>query len=151
MADNEETSTPQIVEFNGKRYNFGVKDWTYLQTKATDAGHELKAQVVSELSGVEITATQVQAFLAMHRMIQESEANRERDSFHGRTVASVEKGSLTMLERLAERNKDELLTNKSRTGLLVEDEKPEPKKRAPRRTAAKAHSKAVEPASAIAS
>lgn len=97
-----------------KQSNFGLyskgtivheqeeKDWTYLAKKEPSSNHHLQARLITELSGIEISAQQCMALLAMHRWIQKSEANRERPEFKGRTVDSVLKGSETLAQRAAE-------------------------------------------------
>lgn len=94
-----EAREPQIVTVNGVAYDFGTKDWTYLQGKTPSSNHVLQAAVISQLSGVEISPEQCMAFLAMHRFIQKSEANQARPEYHGRTWESVIRGSQTLAER----------------------------------------------------
>ncbi|UVK63840.1 hypothetical protein SEA_LILYPAD_36 [Gordonia phage LilyPad] len=79
------------------------KDWTYIQDKEPLETHHLFAQMVTRLSGVEISAKQVQALLLMHRWMQASDLNRERDTFRGRTLGSVIRGSETLLGRTEDR------------------------------------------------
>lgn len=78
-------------------------DFTYLQGKAPSDLHELHAALISELSGVEISAKQVQAVLAMHGKIQASEANRKRAGYKGRTAESIRKGGQTTVEHMDQR------------------------------------------------
>ena len=74
------------------------KDWTYLAAKDPSDVHRLHAELVSELSGVEVSPKQVQAILAMHGTIQRSEKNQERADYRGRTPQSIAKGGFTTLQ-----------------------------------------------------
>lgn len=85
------------------RHEQDAKDWTYLADKEPQSNHYLQAKMITELSGVEISPKQCMALLAMHRWIQKSEANQQREGFHGRTVDSVLKGSATLAERVSTR------------------------------------------------
>ena len=133
------TEPGQIVTFaDGTTYDFGKKDWSYLQGKATSSNHEMEAAAISQLSGVEISAKQVQALLSMHRFFQASEANRARPEFHGRTWESVVRGSATLAERAAEKTGQVV---SEPIGALVEPAAAPKPKPAPRRRAAKAPAK----------
>lgn len=79
------------------------KDWSYLADKAPDDSHILKAEMMNRFGpeGFEITPDQVKVFLAMHRWVQQSDANQSREAFRGRTWESVEKGYQTLAERAA--------------------------------------------------
>lgn len=122
-----ENTAGQIVTVGDTSYDFGTKDWTYLQGKPTSSNHVLEAQVITQLSGVEISPQQVQALLAMHRFIQKSQANQDRPDFRGRTWESVLKGNQTLAERAAERHGAVVAEP---IGTLVEEApKPAPRKR----------------------
>lgn len=141
MTSTENTAPAQIVTVGDTSYDFGTKDWTYLQGKPTSSNHELEAQVITQLSGVEISPQQVQALLAMHRFIQKSQANQDRPDFRGRTWESVLKGNQTLAERAAEKHGAVVAEP---IGTVVEPEeapKSAPRKRTPargRKTPAKA-------------
>lgn len=144
----------QIINIQGRNYDFGDKDWKYLQTKQPDSNHVLQAQVISELAGVEITPQQCMAFLAMHRFIQKSQANQDRENFRGRTWESVLKGSATLGERAQEEKDLHGLVVHAPIGTLVEEApapapapKPGPRKR--RQPARAAAAKVAEEAPAI--
>lgn len=79
------------------------KDWSYLADKAPDDSHILKAEMMNRFGpeGFEITPDQVKVFLAMHRWVQQSDANQSREAFRGRTWQSVERGYQTLAERAA--------------------------------------------------
>lgn len=94
----------QIIRIGDTAYDFGDKDWTYLQGKQPDSNHELQAEIISKLAGVEITPQQCMAFLAMHRFIQKSQANQDRANFRGRTWESVLRGNATLAEKASERH-----------------------------------------------
>lgn len=109
------------------------KDWSYLVDKEPQSNHVLFGKIMREKLGDEFmdNATpeqMIMALLAMHRWMQKTDANRQRPEFHGRTVASVIKGSATLAERLSERDEDELLVADSVVPLSLEA--PKPKRRA---------------------
>lgn len=79
------------------------KDWTYIADKDPLETHVLYADMVTRLSGIEVSAKQMQAMLLMHRWMQQSDLNRARDTFKGRTLASVLKGNETLFERTSQR------------------------------------------------
>ncbi|AWY06139.1 hypothetical protein PBI_SUZY_34 [Gordonia phage Suzy] len=75
------------------------KDWSYIADKEPLETHELFAQIIRRKAGIEISAKQVQALLLMHRWMQASDLNRERETFRGRTLGSVIRGAETQLGR----------------------------------------------------
>lgn len=79
------------------------KDWSYIADKDPLETHELFASIIRRKAGVEISAKQVQALLLMHRWMQASDLNRERETFRGRTLGSVIRGSETLLGRTEDR------------------------------------------------
>lgn len=130
------------------------KDWTYLAEKEPSSNHVLQARMITELSGVEISPKQCMALLAMHRWIQKSEANQQREGFHGRTVDSVLRGSATLAERVADRVGEDLVTHRIPVTFVenveqaeeeahAEAAKPSRKPRAPRKTAAQKKAEAA--------
>lgn len=133
-----------VVEFNGVKYDFGEKDWTKFQGRQPDSNHVLQAKVISELSGIEISAEQCMVFLAMHRMIQASQANQDRANFKGRTWESVLKGSATLAEKAIERQGP--VVAKPIGARIEEEAAPEPaaKPKAPARRKPAAPTKAIE-------
>lgn len=63
--------------------------------------HDLHAAVYEHLSGIPITAKQVQVVLSLHGATQRSAANAARSSYRGRTVASLRRGAETLRENLS--------------------------------------------------
>lgn len=113
----------------------GNKDWSYLDEKEPDQSHYLKGEMLRRFGPKEgmpeMTAAEaakvVQAFLAMHRWMQQSDLNQSRADFRGRTWESVEKGYETLAKKAAERIAEEGPTARmvdaprAVTGLKAED------------------------------
>ena len=104
------------------------KDWSYLADKEPDSGHVLKAELINRFGpeGFNITAKQIQVFLAMHRWVQKSDAKQSREGFHGRKWSSVEKGYATLAERAAKMIATEgedavVVSNPNITGLSAKE------------------------------
>lgn len=92
------------------------KDWSYLADKDPSEVNTLMAKMATRLSGVEISPKQVQVLLAMHRWMQASDLNREREGFRGRTWEEVRKGNVTLLERA-----ENIITLKGEDAPVVEN------------------------------
>lgn len=125
------------------------KDWSYLLNKEPQSNHQLFARIMREKLGDEAVdnATPEQMIywlLAMHRWMQKTEANRDRPEFHGRTVGSVLKGSVTLAERLGVRDEGEMLVTPVPVSIAAPqpeepaEEKPKPKPRRARQQKPKA-------------
>lgn len=91
------------------------KDWSYLVDKDPNETNTLYAMMVHRLTGVEISPKQVQVLLAMHRWMQASDLNRERETFRGRTWEEVRKGNATLLERA-----EDIITERGETAQVVD-------------------------------
>lgn len=104
------------------------KDWNYLNEKQPDASHVLKAEMMNRFGpeGFEITPDQVKVFLAMHRWVQQSDANQSRGDFRGRTWESVTKGYETLVkhaeEAIAEKGPNAVMVDQPHiTGVKASD------------------------------
>lgn len=95
-------NTAAITTANVKAADPLDADFTWYQEKAPSELHELHAALVSELTGVEVTAKQVQVILGMHGKIQASENNRKRAGYKPRTVDSIRRGGATTAAHAAE-------------------------------------------------
>lgn len=95
MTTNDTTVKPAKDPLDG--------DFTWLQNKPASDLHELHAALVTELTGIEVTAKQVQAMLHMHGKIQASEANRKRAGYKPRTAESIRKGGETTVIHMDQR------------------------------------------------
>ncbi|QSL67788.1 hypothetical protein [Nocardia phage P3.1] len=95
-------NTNAITTANVKAADPLDADFTWYQEKAPSELHELHAALVSELTGVEVTAKQVQVILGMHGKIQASENNRKRAGYKPRTVDSIRRGGATTAAHAAE-------------------------------------------------
>jgi hypothetical protein len=135
-------TTPENDILAGDIVDESEKDWKYLIGKEPASNHKLFAKIMRDKLGDEAVnnATPEQMIywlLAMHRWMQKTQANRDREEFHGRTVSSVLKGSATLAERLSVRDPDEILVTP--VPLAVGEAKPKPPAR--KRPARKAQPK----------
>lgn len=149
MTENTATATaPALNALAGEILDPSGKDWTYLQTKAPSSVHELHAATITRLSGVEVSAKQVQAMLAMHRYIQKSEANRKRPEFHGRTWGSVVQGAQTLEERALVRPADAPVNTAKGIVIVPAEEAPKEEAKAPAKPRARRGTAAAKKAEA---
>ncbi len=135
-------TTPNLeAMLAGEIVDESEKDWTYLLGKEPQSNHQLFAKIMREKLGNEAVdnATPEQMIywlLAMHRWMQKTEANRNRDEFHGRTVGSVLKGSATLAERLAPRDESEVLVTPVPLAIGAPPKPKRPARKRPTRKAA---------------
>ncbi|QOC56179.1 hypothetical protein SEA_MADI_34 [Gordonia phage Madi] len=103
VAAAQEAARPKADVFIAPKGFKADKDWSYIADKDPLETHHLFAQIIRREAGIEISAKQVQALLLMHRWMQASDLNRERETFRGRTLGSVIRGSETLLGRTEDR------------------------------------------------
>lgn len=108
-------------------------DFGFYATKAPSELHQLHAELVTKLTGVEVTPKQVQAILGMHGKIQASQANKKRAEYKARTTESIKRGGETTAENAARilREQEEAAAAAAKAEAAAKR-----KPRAPRKTAA---------------
>lgn len=88
--------------------------------------HELHAATYSALTGIEVDPKLVQIVLSLHGAVQRSELNRSRETYRGRTAASLRKGAETLQESLASVAPDAPGAIAARRNVVAEVETPAP-------------------------
>ncbi len=127
-GDNGLNDPRRFMEFNGKRYDLATwvekkgqapvqqfKTWDYLLDKEPGSNVYVHIALMQHMFGenfAELAADLprfVQAYLAVHRQMQESVVNKDRDGYRPTTVASVVKRTHTLLDRQEGKDGDALI------------------------------------------